>query len=308
MGIRLLSKLLKKTYGHKIQTTHLSKLSGKKICIDTSIYLYRYKSQDAMLEKFYLMCSIFKKYNIIPVFIFDGKPSELKQNTINERREKRELAWQKYEKYKNKVGENPNKKQLERLTNIKRTFIKINKTDIENIKSLIDSYGMKYINAQSEADILCASLVKQKKVYAVLTEDMDLFAYGCNVILRYLSLVNHTCMLYNMKDILKILHINLTDFQTLCIISGTDYNKSTRNIFQNLDLYKKYNKSGYNCFKYWLLDNNYIADINTFNTILDVFNNTNNELKNYPYILIKYGYVNVSKLFSILKKERFIFV
>ena len=204
MGIRLLSKLLKKKCGHKIQTTHLSNLYGKKICIDTSIYLYRFKSQDALLEKFYLMCSIFKKYNIIPLFIFDGKPSELKQNTIDERREKRELAWQKYEKYKNKIGDNPNKKQLERLTNIKRSFIKINKTDIENIKALIDSYGMKYIDAQKEADILCASLVQQKKVYAVLTEDMDLFAYGCNVILRYLSLVNHTCMMYNIKDILKI--------------------------------------------------------------------------------------------------------
>ena len=308
MGIRLLSKLLKKKCGHKIQTKSLSVLSGKKICIDTSIYLYRYKSQDALLEKFYLMCSIFKKYNIIPVFIFDGKPSELKQNTINERREKRELAWQKYEKYKNKVGENPNKKQFERLTNIKRSFIKINKADVENIKSLIDSYGMTYMNAQKEADVLCASLVKQKKVYAVLTEDMDLFAYGCNVILRYLSLVKHTCMIYNIKDILKILDINLTDFQTLCIISGTDYNKSTRNIFQNLDLYKIYNKSGYNCFKYWLLEHNYIADINSFNTVLDVFNSTNNELKNYPYILIKYGYINVSKLFSILKKERFIFI
>lgn len=308
MGIRLLSKLLKKKCGHKIQTTHLSVLSGKKICIDTSIYLYRYKSQNALIEKFYLMCSIFKKYNIIPVFIFDGKPSELKQNTINERREKREEAWQKYEKYKNNVGENPNKKQLERLTNIKRSFIKINRNDIENIKSLIDSYGMKYMNAESEADVLCASLVKQKKVYAVLTEDMDLFAYGCNVILRYLSLVNHTCMIYNIKDILKILQINLADFQTLCIISGTDYNKSTRNIFQNLDLYKIYNKSGYNCFKYWLSDYNYIVDINKFDTILDVFNNTNNVLKNYPYILIKYGYINFSKLFSILKKERFIFI
>ena len=30
-----------------------------------------------------------------------------------------------------------------------------------------------------EVDVLCASLVLNKKVYAVLTEDMDLFAYGC---------------------------------------------------------------------------------------------------------------------------------
>jgi len=301
MGIRLLSKLLKKKCGHKIQTKSLSVLSGKKICIDTSIYLYRYKSQDALLEKFYLMCSIFKKYNIIPVFIFDGKPSELKQNTINERREKRELAWQKYEKYKNKVGENPNKKQFERLTNIKRSFIKINKADVENIKSLIDSYGMTYMNAQKEADVLCASLVKQKKVYAVLTEDMDLFAYGCNVILRYLSLVKHTCMIYNIKDILKILDINLTDFQTLCIISGTDYNKSTRNIFQNLDLYKIYNKSGYNCFKYWLLEHNYAIEYN--GSTKKIFDSLqyNNDLSTDIAVAISLGEENIPNRRSLIK-------
>lgn len=310
MGIKLLSKFLKKKCGDKIFTSHLSVLEGKKICIDTSIYLYRYKSQDALIEKFYLMCSIFKLYKITPLFVFDGKPSYLKENTIQKRQEKRDLAWEKYQKYKNNIGNNPTRKQIDKLSNIKRSFIKINRDDVDNIKSLIDSYGMKYINAKTEADIVCASLVKQKKVYGVLTEDMDLFAYGCNIVIRYLSLINHTCMIYNIKNILKILQLNLEDFQTICVLSGTDYNNNNnkRNIFSNIELFKKYKKSGYFCFKKWLIDNNYITDIDEFNTILDIFNTTHNELKNYPYIVIKCGYINTSRLFTILKKARFIFM
>ena len=74
--------------------------------------------------------------------------------------------------------------------------------DIENIKNLIKSMGFQYIEAHGEADKLCAALVKKNKVYGVLTEDMDLFAYGCPVVFRYISLINHTIIQYNLKDIL----------------------------------------------------------------------------------------------------------
>ena len=56
-------------------------------------------------------------------------------------------------------------------------MIKITREDVDLIKSLFDAYGISHITAIGEADILCASLVLKKKVYAVLTEDMDLFAY-----------------------------------------------------------------------------------------------------------------------------------
>ena len=31
-----------------------------------------------MIENFYLMCSIFKYYNIVPIFVFDGVPPKEK--------------------------------------------------------------------------------------------------------------------------------------------------------------------------------------------------------------------------------------
>ena len=87
------------------------------------------------------------------------------------------------------------KKELERL---KRSMIRITKEDVNLVKSLLDSYGICH-DSNSEADILCASLVIKKKVFGVLTEDMDLFAYGSPIILRYISLSQHSCILYNLK-------------------------------------------------------------------------------------------------------------
>jgi len=204
MGVKLLSKLLKTECGDCVRKVHLRQLYGEKICIDTSIYLYRYKSMESLIEKFYLMCSIFKYYNIVPLFVFDGKPPEEKQEEINRRRENREKAWKKYDEMKKKFGDNPNKHQEKKLENLKRTIVKVKWEDIQNVKDLITSMGFKHIEAHGEADKLCAALVRKNKVYGVLTEDMDLFAYGCPVVFRYMSLINHTVMQYNLKDILNL--------------------------------------------------------------------------------------------------------
>ena len=64
MGIKLLSKLLKQECSDVTKTVHLSELYGKKLCIDASIYLYRFKCNEALLENLFLMCSIFRQYNI----------------------------------------------------------------------------------------------------------------------------------------------------------------------------------------------------------------------------------------------------
>ena len=54
-----------------------------------------------------------------------------------------------------------------------------------------------------EADELCAKLVV-KKAFACLSEDMDMFVYGCPKVLRYLSLLNETVVVYTQKDMLDV--------------------------------------------------------------------------------------------------------
>ena len=78
MGIKLLNHLIQNTC-HKNKLISLFQLKGKKIVIDISIYLYRFKSEQKLMENMYLLCGLFQYYNITPLFIFDGKPPVLKE-------------------------------------------------------------------------------------------------------------------------------------------------------------------------------------------------------------------------------------
>ena len=86
MGIKNLNRFLQTSCDKSIQKIHISSLSGKKIVIDTSIYLYRFMGDGCLLENFYLMISIFREHNIIPLFVFDGKPPKEKDELLKQRK------------------------------------------------------------------------------------------------------------------------------------------------------------------------------------------------------------------------------
>ena len=310
MGVKLLSKLLKTQCYDETKQIHLSSLYGKKICIDTSIYLYRYKSQNTLIESFYLMCSLFKHYNITPIFIFDGKPPDSKREELKKRKQHRIDCEAKYNELKEKLGNTFNKDQEKELYNLKKGMTKINWDDVNDVQKLFDAYGIKYMTAIGEADALCASLVVKKKVYAVLTEDMDLFAYTCPIVLRYFSLANHTCILYDLKKILRKLDIDKENFRILCVLSGNDYYNNNNNIFHYLNLYNRYKKIKVKpSFINWLQEINNLNndEVDEIINVLNIYKNIKNELANYPYTVIKFGNTDKEALYSILEKDRFVF-
>jgi len=195
MGIRALNKFLQAKCKSSIKSIPLSELSGKKIAVDISIYLYKYISENALLENLYLMISIFRENNITPIFIFDGKPPSEKNDTIASRKKNKTDAREEYYRLKllidnMKTGpdaEAETQKQKEYEINdmsqtmeqLKKKFISITYDDIQNVKTLLQAYGVTYFEAPGEADILCAKLVTNNIVYACLSEDTDMFVYGC---------------------------------------------------------------------------------------------------------------------------------
>ena len=86
--------------------------------------------------------------------------------------------------------------------------------------------------ADEEADKLCSELVLSNIVYASISEDTDLFVYGCPRTLRYLNLFNEVCILYDLKAILNKLEIDLSTFKKMCILAGCDYVDTCINIFK----------------------------------------------------------------------------
>lgn len=324
MGIRYLNKYLRFNCPNSINKISLNELSNKVIVIDTSIYLYKFIGENALLENFYLMISIFKKYNIIPLFIFDGKPPDEKKQLLIERKQEKINAEEKYNVIKKNIEENNyEEEELQDMINqmdiLKKQFIKVTNSHIEKVKKLIMFYGISYFDAPSEADILCAKLVIKKKAYACLSEDMDLFVYGCPIVLRYLSLQNENVIQYNFNKIVKELDIPKNDFRYICVLSGTDYNCDNKlNLFNVIKIYKNYSKfiskktdldKDYDFYKYIETETNYKINICELYNILSLFN-----LSNFPYlktfdkIKIFNSTPNWNRIESLLNEENFIFL
>ena len=253
MGIKLLNKFLKENCKsmNSIYTIHMAKLQGKCIVIDVSIYLYKYESDNSLIESIYTMISIFRHYNITPIFIFDGVAPTEKKELIESRLQKKRIAENEYYKLKEMSrGCSDNtfeKNELEEQMNLlKKKFVYMNKLKINKIKYLLDCYGMTYFDATGEADQLCTWLVINKLAWACLSDDTDMFVYGCNRVLRYFSLINHNAVLYDYENILKELNIEHDAFKEICVLSGTDYVEGvgvgvgSLNIIKIMQLYKNY--------------------------------------------------------------------
>lgn len=259
----------------------MSELQGKSIAVDISIYIYKYHSEESLLENIYLMMMLFRNYGIIPVFVFDGKSPAEKRELLVKRKKDKNSAKNEFMLLKEQLLSATEQDRQEIITTmdvLKKQFVSINKQQIENVKALIHACGMMWIDAPGEADQLCASLVLNKKVWACLSDDMDMFVYGATRVLRYLSLMNHTVVLYHMKNILKDLLMTQQDFCKMCILSGTDYNLTSceKNMSLNeiYSIFTKYKKEEYlDEFYEWILQTipNYIPNKESLLQVCELF-------------------------------------
>jgi flap endonuclease-1 len=328
MGIRYLNRFFRDNAANSIKVISLSELSGKKIAVDINIYMHKYAAEEALIENIYSMLALFRHYNIIPVFIFDGKPPAEKKELLLKRREDRKDALDEYSKLKNLLDENTDIDYTEKheiigqMYILKINFVQIKKNDIENVKNLMRAYGATYYDAPREADELCALLTIKEKVWATMSEDMDMFVYGCPYVIRYFSLLNHSAVLYDLKGILENLGITQRELREICILSGTDYNSlndenKTLNLHATLKLFKKYlkeRKKNENIenigFYEWLKKNtSYIDNYELLLKIYDMFdfNNNHENMQIYEAIRVVNGPILKDDIKAILKTDGFIY-
>jgi len=319
MGIKYLNRFLHDNCTKKyVSKKHLKYFSNKVIVIDTSIYLYKFAGENSLMESMYLFISILKSYHITPIFIFDGKPPPEKRDLLRQRRMEKKDAEINYNQLQQKLktaSEQEKQEIIQEMEHLKRQMVRIRHEDIQKVKRLMDAYGVHYYDAPGEADRLCAYLLKIGKAWACMSDDMDMFLYGCPYVIRNLSLLNHTVVLYDTESILKDLNMTENHFCEIMVLSGTDYNiNSTTSIRETINWYYKYNKyceSKTNPYGFyvWLLKNTkYITDYRQLLNIYQIFQIHNHkDLENWANIEIEEKLVNKMELQEIMNKEGFVF-
>lgn len=311
MGIQKLNRyLMDHCKSSSIQKTHLRTLANRIIAIDTSIYLYKFVAENALLEHLYLMISLLRHYEIIPIFVFDGKPPAEKRELLLRRRLQKREAEEKYQLLKTAIDTQtePDSDLLKELEMLKKQMTTITYEHLQQAKDVMDAYGVHYICAEGEADVLCVQLVKSGKAWGCMSDDMDMFVYGCPRVFRQLSMLNHSILSYDTIAILGDLEMDLDTFRQIAVLSGTDYLvESHHSLKKTLQYYQDYkNGNNHEPFYIWLKNTTDYIDMDSFKDVVNMF-----EVNDLGETYIR-EYTNQSIQLPMLKKimaqDGFVFV
>lgn len=241
MGILGLSKLIADIAPFAVKESEIKNYFGRKIAIDASMSLYQFliavRSEGAQLTSVdgettsHLMGTFYRTIRLVengikPVYVFDGKPPEMKSGELEKRAERREEAQKALEKAE-EAGD------AEQVDKFNRRLVKVTKHHADECKQLLTLMGIPYIEAPCEAEAQCAAMVKAGKVYATATEDMDALTFGSSVLLRHMTFSEARKMPiqeFHLNRVLEGLELSQKEFIDLCILLGCDYCDSIKGI------------------------------------------------------------------------------
>jgi hypothetical protein len=230
MGIRSLNRFLRQRCKNLLPQT-IANMKGWTIAIDTNNYLYQIIDGDLM-KNFDNFCCVLKKYDITPLFIFDGPPPEYKKKIIKQRRIDLSALRNKYNILEQISKDNNSSILKNSIHNISKKIYKLTSKDILSVKQYLERKNYKYLvtSEKTEADTVCYELINNNSVNAVLSEDMDIIGMGASVTIRNFNYKNETCIYYVMEDIINDIGITLKMFKQMC--SMVSYRVSIEKAFE----------------------------------------------------------------------------
>lgn len=213
MGVRNLNRHIRAVAGRELAELHMKELSGRRLVVDANNYLYRFAAEGSIVAGLYQFVSQFMRYKMEVVFVFDGRPPPEKTWTIEGRARDRSKA-----RAELAARGDGGSRQL------RRRCARVTRDDILEVCVLLNALQVPYVQADGEAEQLCSSYVSSGAADYCLSEDTDLFLYGCPAVLRYLSLVHDTVVLYPWSTVRDIMGVDQPQFVRACVATGTDYN------------------------------------------------------------------------------------
>ncbi len=232
-------------------TISLDTLSGKIIAIDSYNVLYQFLSSirqedgrplmdfkgniTAHLSGLFYRTAKLIENGIKPVYVFDGKPSKLKERTIAERVEAKKLA---AEKWKEAIEDG-------RLIDAKKYAQGSSKLTLEMVqecKKLLCAMGIPVVQAPGEGEAQACTMVQKGLAYAAGSQDYDCILFGTPVLVRNLSITGRRKIprqerfiivepeeIY-LKETLSSLSLTREQLIWLGLLLGTDFNEGVKGV------------------------------------------------------------------------------
>jgi len=239
MGVKNLGDLFQGT------VITLDELSHKKLAIDAYNIIYQFlasiRGYDGSLLTYgsntitshlagllYRNARLLEK-GLLLVYVFDGEPSKLKKEELRRRAKLRAQAREELEEAL-EIGDYERARMVAQRTSV------LTKDMVEDSKRLLQYLGIPVIEAPQEGEAQAAHLAKQKKVWAVASQDFDSLLFGSPILVRNLTLsgrrklprsnryITVNIEVFKLNELLHSLELTREQLVDMAILMGTDFN------------------------------------------------------------------------------------
>jgi len=242
----LLTPIIKK------QLLSLDDLRGKSFAVDAFIALYSFMSLIRTRDGTPLMdkegrvtshlvglafrtTRLISDYNMHLVFVFDGKPPELKKREVEKRRQAKRKA---EEEYREAVEAGDMATAFSKAVMTSR----MTREAVDDAKRLLDLLGVPWVQAPSEGEAQAAYMASRGDVWASNSKDYDSLLFGAPRLVRFLTISGEEWLpskgrarklipeLINLEEFLEELELTRIQLIDLSILVGTDFNEGLKGI------------------------------------------------------------------------------
>ena len=174
-------------------------------------------------------------YAVHPIFVFDGKPPELKMNTLKTRREYRERARKEWEAAV--VQRNYSAAWSKAVT-----MNSLTQAMQDDAKKVLGFLGIPVVQAPQEGEAQAAHMAAQGNVWAANSRDYDSVLFGSPRLVRYVTISGQEFLpskgvarplvpeIIELKVLLESLQITREQLVDLAILVGTDFNEGIKGV------------------------------------------------------------------------------
>ena len=159
----------------------------------------------------------FFEHDIVPVFVFDGAVTELKDDEVASRREQREKAEEKLEAARER-GDHIAAARLESRTQ------RLTEVIVDTTRELLELLDVPIVDAPAEGEAQAAVMARRGDVDYAGTEDYDSLLFGAPLTLRQLTSKGDP-ELMDLDATLETHDLTWEQLIDVAILCGTDFNE-----------------------------------------------------------------------------------
>ncbi|MEM3621400.1 MAG: flap endonuclease-1 [Candidatus Methanomethyliaceae archaeon] len=227
------------------QTIILEEMRGRVLAVDGYNALYQFLSIIRQPDGTPLMDSsgrvtshlsgvFYRTVNLLeagikPVYVFDGKPPELKLREIERRAEIKEKA---QEEYKAALERG----DIEGARKAAQATSRLTGEMVAQTKDLLEAMGVPWVQAPSEGEAQAAFMTRRGDAWATVSQDYDSLLFGAPRLVRNLTISGRRKLpnkpvyidvepeVIRLDDVLRNLNITREQLIDIGIMLGTDFN------------------------------------------------------------------------------------